>query len=59
MKRKDESQAKVGTARGIEAAIKVINVHIDNVDTCKYGCGAISIMMDSGKSIDKNNKLAK
>ena len=32
---------KAGTAGGIEAVVKAINSHIDNVNVCYAGCGAL------------------
>ena len=32
---------KAGTAGGIEAIVKAINTHIDNVDVCEWGCSAL------------------
>ena len=45
---------KAGAAGGIEAAVKVINTHIDNADVCEWGCGALrSMMLGNGKNTDK------
>ena len=47
---------KAGAAGGIDAVVKVINTHIDNVDVCKNGCGALLNMTAfNGKSTDKYN----
>ena len=35
---------KAGAAGGIEAAVKVINTHIDNAGVCEWGCGALNSM---------------
>ena len=31
-------------AEGVYVIIKAINTHIDNVDVCMNGCGALSVM---------------
>ena len=42
---------KAGTAGGIEAAVKVINTHINNADVCEQGCGALMNMtVNNGKN---------
>ena len=52
---------KAGAAGGIEAVVKAINIHIENVDICEYGCGALCNMTaNNGKNFDKttnSNKL--
>ena len=54
MKLTDESQVKAGTAGGIEAVVKVINIHIDNADVCEEGCNTLRNMTcDNGKNTDK------
>ena len=35
---------KARTAGGIETVVKVINVHIENADVCKFGCAALGNM---------------
>ena len=50
---------KAGAAGGIEAVVKVINTHINNVDVCFSGCGALMKMAhNNGKTMIKqsNNK---
>ena len=45
---------KAGAAGGIEAVIKVINIHTDNVGVCEKGCSALcSMTKDNGKNINK------
>ena len=45
---------KAGAARGIDAVVKAINTHIDNVDVCEKGCGALSNMtFNNGKNAVK------
>ena len=44
---------KAGAAGGIEAAVKVINTHIDNADVCEWGCGALmSMAVNNGKNTE-------
>ena len=48
---------KAGTAGGIEAVVKAINAHINNVDVCYAGCRVLwNMTLDDGKakSQDKN-----
>ena len=40
---------KAGTAGGIEAIVKVIKAHINKVNVCFYGCGALRNIADNGK----------
>ena len=47
----DENRVKAG---GIEAVVKAISTHIDNVNVCKAGCGALWNITADGK-----NKLNK
>ena len=35
---------KAGAAGGIDAAVKVINTHINNAGVCEQGCGALRNM---------------
>ena len=44
---------KAGAAEGIETVVKAINTHINNVDVCKQGCGALWSMTINGKNTDK------
>ena len=44
---------EAGTAGGIEAVVKAINTHIDNVDVCKKGCAALVNMLNNGKTLIK------
>ena len=41
---------KAGEAGAIEAIVKAINTHIDDVDTCYRGCVALSDMTLDGKT---------
>ena len=51
---------KAGTAGGIEAVVKVINTHVNNVDVCEKGCGALKNMTwDNGKRLIKHNNQNK
>ena len=61
MRRIDENEVKTGTAGGIEVVVKAINTHINNVDVCEWGCGALMNMtLNNGKSTDKTtNKQMK
>ena len=47
---------KAGAAGGIEAVVKAINTHIDNVDVCKLGCGALRNMTVNGKILTQNKQ---
>ena len=52
MKCTAENQVKAGTAGAIEAVVKVINIHIGNVDVCKQACNIIDILIpDEGKAL--------
>ena len=44
---------KVRTAGGIEAVVKAIDIHMNNLDVCKQGCGALWNMTVNGKGITK------
>ena len=53
---------KAGIAGGIDAAVKAICTHIDNVGVCEWGCGALkNVIGNNGKSINNtynhSNKL--
>ena len=51
---------KAGIAGGIETAVKAINTHINNVNICKQGCGALwSIILNNGKNTNKSKVKAK
>ena len=42
---------KAGKAGGVEVVVKAINTHIDNVDVCFSGCGALfNMTVNNGKS---------
>ena len=41
---------KAGAAGAIEAVVKAINTHIDNVDVCEKGCDALMWMTANGKN---------
>ena len=45
----DENQVKAGIAGGIEAVVRAINTHINNVDVCKQGCSALWNMTANDK----------
>ena len=45
--------AAIGEARGIEAAVRAINTHINNANVCYVGCWALCNMAINGKN---NNK---
>ena len=47
---------KAGAAGGIEAVVKAIKTHIDNVGVCYRGCGALRNMIDNGKLEIKQHK---
>ena len=54
MRQTDENKEKAGAVGGIEAVVKAINTHIDNLDMCKNGCGLLGDMiLDNGKSLIK------
>ena len=40
---------KAGAVGGIEAVVKAINTHINNVGVCEQGCGALWNMTVNGK----------
>ena len=44
---------KAGAAGGIDAVVKAINTHINNVDVCKQGCGALWNMSYRSVSLQK------
>ena len=48
---------KAGATGGIEAAVKAINTHIDNVGLCRYGCGALRSMALNGKNTDSKTQM--
>ena len=49
--KKDENQVRAGETGGIETVVKAINIHINNVDVCKKGCGALMNMtINNGKN---------
>ena len=49
---------KAGAAGGIEVVIKAIKIHINNVNVCEQGCGALwSITDNNGKSTGKATKI--
>ena len=57
-----ECQKKAGAAGGIEVVVKAINTHIDDVDVCYNGCGALMNMTsNNGKTLIKtqHNKQMK
>ena len=41
---------KAGIAGGIDVIVKTINTHIDNLDVCKNGCGALKNILLNGKT---------
>ena len=42
---------KAGAVGGIEAVVKAISTHVNNVGVCKNGCGALAnIIANNGKS---------
>ena len=46
---------KAGAAGGIEAVVKAINAHIDNVSVCKQGCNALwSMTTNNGPNNEKS-----
>ena len=57
MKWTDENKVKAGAAGGVEAAVKAINTHIDNIDLCRKGCIALmsQVSMNSKRIHDKHN----
>ena len=40
---------KAGRIGGIEAVVKAINTHINNVKVCKSGCGMLGNTLANGK----------
>ena len=51
---------KAGAGGGIEAAVKVINTHINNAGVCEWGCGALRNMTaNNGKNTDKTTNTNK
>ena len=45
-----ENRVMAGEAGGIETVVKAINIHINNVDVCGYGCSALwNMTVDNGK----------
>ena len=49
---------KTGIVGGIEAVVKAINTHIDNVDVCFVGCGALlNMTLNNGKILPNNIKI--
>ena len=47
---------KAGTAGGIEAAVKAINIHINNASMCCTGCGALNSMTLNNSKATKKKK---
>ena len=47
---------KAGAAGGIEAAVRVINTHINNSGVCEWGCGALNNMTFNGKKKKKKQQ---
>ena len=48
---------KAGRAGGVEAVVKVINAHINNVDMCYVGCTVLrNMIVDNGKTLIKYKK---
>ena len=43
---------KVKEIGGIEAVVKAVNTHMDNVDVCENGCGALWNMTANGKNTE-------
>ena len=45
-----DNELKAGVKGGIEAVVKAINAHINNVDVCEKGCCALKNMtVNNGK----------
>ena len=60
MKCTDENQVKAGAAGGIEAVVKAINTHINNVGVCYKGCGTLLNMTEfNGKTQIKQQQQIK
>ena len=51
-----ENQVKAGAAGGVEAVVKAINIHIDNVDVCEHGCCALRNMTNNRKYTDETTQ---
>ena len=43
------NKLSVGTAGGIEAVLKAINEHINDVHVCEHGCSALYMIVDGSK----------
>ena len=57
MKWTAENKVKAGAAGGIEAVVKAINTHMDNVGVCKNGCNALwNMTINNGKKHNKNSQ---
>ena len=41
-----KNKVRAGLAGGVEAIIKTINAHINKIDVCKAGCGALFAVID-------------
>ena len=47
---------KAGTAGGIDTAVKVINIQVENIDACFAGCGALyNMTLSNCKSTNLTN----
>ena len=44
---------KAGAAGGVDAAVKVINTHINNADVCEWGCSALWNTTEGNASLQK------
>lgn len=48
----DDNQKKAGDAGAINVILRAMKTHIESVDVCKFGCGALwSITDDNGKYV--------
>ena len=59
MKLTAENQVKTRTAGEIEAVVKAIDTHVDNVNVCAFGCGALCNMTLNGINTDKTQNKVK
>ena len=62
MKWTAENKVKAGTAGGIDAVVKAINIHISNAGVCENGCCALrSMTYNNGKNTwlntNKSNEM--
>ena len=48
----DENRVKAGVAGEVEAVVKVINTHMNNICMCKQGCRVLGVITSKyGKTL--------